>query len=51
MKYISCCYDCGSKLYKNHGSMQGITVCIKECPICKKTKMIIPASDWAGYGD
>ena len=27
------------------------TVYFYRCPICKRKRLIIPAADWAGYGD
>ena len=46
-RYINCCNDCGKKRYKIRQEANGITMCMGKCPVCKKDKMIIPASDWA----
>ena len=43
---VSCCNDCGRKRYKIKREAGAITVCIRQCPICKKEKLIIPTSDW-----
>ena len=46
LKVISCCNECGKKRYKIIREATGITVSTGTCPICKKEKGIIPASDW-----
>jgi len=46
MEYTHCCNECGSKKYKVIREAGAITICIGQCPICKKIKPIIPASDW-----
>ena len=44
--YIDCCNDCGMKRYKIVQDADGITVHGGICPLCKKSRMIIPARDW-----
>jgi hypothetical protein len=45
-KIIACCNECGKEKYPTKRNVYGITVCMGECPFCKKQKLIIPASDW-----
>ena len=51
MEYESCCHDCGKKRYGDKQLQGCITIHLDICPFCKKKKGIIPAVDWAGYGD
>lgn len=45
-EFVSCCNECGKKRYKIIRDAGAITICMGECPICKKEKGIVPASDW-----
>lgn len=51
IEYRCCCYDCGKKRYNENNVKDGITIYEDICPFCNKKKMLIPASDWAGFGD
>lgn len=49
-EYEECCYECGEQRYGKQ-EFQGITVRKDICKFCNKKRLIIPAIDWAGYGD
>ena len=42
------CYPCGVKEYgkQKEGDMEGITVWVDICPICKEKKTVIPRRDF-----
>jgi len=49
--FEDCCFECGKKRYGSTQLGELMTMHSGWCPICKKKKIIIPASDWAGGGD